>query len=318
MNQLNSLKQFSKIVVDSGDISNIEQYQPDDVTTNPSLILQLCKTNICHDILDEAIIYAKQKGGDYDYKISNAINKIAVQIGIQIIRRIPGYISTEVHAKYSFNMDECIIQAKKIIQMYEEEGVDRARVLIKLAATWESIQAAKELIKCNIKCNLTLLFSWAQAVACAEAKVFLISPFVGRVYDWYALHYPVNKYDVNSDHGVLSVKKIFNYYKRYGYKTIIMGASFRNIEQILALSGCDRLTISPVLLEQLKQNSGVVVRQLHLPMHIENISQSILSESEFRWKHNTDQMAVEQLSSGIRKFELDYQVLAKLVNQYLL
>ncbi|CAL4318877.1 Transaldolase A [Buchnera aphidicola (Eriosoma lanigerum)] len=318
MNQLESLKKFSKIVVDSGDIESIEQYKPEDVTTNPSLILKYWNLDIYHNILINSIEYAKKKGGNLKKKVHNAVNKIAVGIGSKILEKITGYVSTEVNAKYSFSIEDCIIEGKKLISMYEEEGVNRSRVLIKLAATWECIQAAKELEKLNIKCNLTLLFSFAQAKACAEANVFLISPFVGRIYDWYNLHYPLLQYDVNKDKGVLSVKKIFNYFKTYNYNTIIMGASFRNIQQILALSGCDQLTISPILLEELKNTIGKVDKQLHIPNEITIIKPKNLSKSEFLWEHNLDQMAVETLSSGIRQFGLDQDKLEKLIIPYLI
>ncbi|QCI20833.1 transaldolase [Buchnera aphidicola (Hyperomyzus lactucae)] len=311
MNQLQLLKTFSTIVADTSDIDSICKYKPEDATTNPSLILQAVKSSKNQKFVDQAITYAKKKGGLYKDKIINASDKILVDLGIEILKYIPGYISSEVDARLSFSKEECILKAKKLIDLYEEQGISRNRVLIKLAATWECIKASEELKKDNILCNLTLLFSFAQARACAESNVFLISPFVGRIYDWYVSQNLLSKSSTEKDPGVLSVCKIYDYYKKYNYKTIIMGASFRNIQQILHLSGCDRLTISPVLLKELESNTSIFKRQLNLP-DVFSIPTVVLSEEEFRWEHNQDPMAVQKLSEGIRVFGKDQLSLEKI------
>lgn len=312
MNQLESLKQFSTIVADSGDIKFIREYLPEDVTTNPSLIRQVINLPEYQFIVSSAISYAKKKGGTSSNQILNAVDKIAVSLGIEILKIISGRVSTEIDARLSFDTDLCINKSKKIIKMYEEEGIHRSRVLIKLAATWECICAAKELKKENIQSNLTLLFSFAQARACAEAGVFLISPFVGRIYDWYKHKLNKSSLLADKDPGVQSVSKIYSYYKKYDYKTIIMGASFRNIEQILALSGCDRLTISPELLKKLQLGQGSVVRKLN-PSVIKKRLGSCLTKNDFFWLHNEDVMAVEKLSEGIRQFGRDQIALEKMI-----
>ncbi|XBC40835.1 MAG: transaldolase [Buchnera aphidicola (Nurudea yanoniella)] len=313
MNQLESLKKYSKIVVDSGDIESIKDYFPEDTTTNPSLILKAIISPLYENIIDDAITYAKKIGGTYACQLLNAVDKVSVILGTKILKIISGRVSTEVDAHLSFNTDLCIERSKKIISMYEEEGISRSRILIKLASTWECIQAAKELKTFDINCNLTLLFSFAQARACAEAKVFLISPFVGRIYDWYKSKSLIQKYVANLDPGVISVKKIYRYYKTHGYKTIIMGASFRNIQQILELSGCDYLTISPVLLKELKINKGYVSRKLYNSDIIKDPVEP-LSKSDFYWLHNEEPMAVEKLSEGIRQFGKDQRKLEKMIH----
>ncbi|QCI25323.1 transaldolase [Buchnera aphidicola (Sitobion avenae)] len=314
MNQLNALKQFSIIVADTSDIESICKYKPEDATTNPSLILQAVSSSINQYFVDQAVEYAKKKGGLYKEKIINASDKILVDLGIEILKKIPGYVSSEVDARLSFSTEECILKARKLIHLYEEEGISRNRVLIKLAATWECIKAAEELKKDNILCNLTLLFSLAQARACAESNVFLISPFVGRIYDWYVSQNLLSKSFIGKDPGVISVCKIYEYYKKYDYKTIIMGASFRNIEQILYLSGCDRLTISPVLLKELESNTRKIERHLNPPSVI-SVAPLPLSEEEFRWEHNQDPMAVQKLSEGIRNFGKDQLSLEKIFSK---
>ncbi|XBC37747.1 MAG: transaldolase [Buchnera aphidicola (Meitanaphis microgallis)] len=313
MNQLESLKKYSKIVVDSGDMESIREYLPEDITTNPSLILKVITLPSYEYIVSKSICYAKRKGGTYKHQLTNAVDKISVMLGQEILNIISGKVSTEIDARLSFNTDLCIEKSKKIISMYEEEGISRSKILIKLAATWECIKAAEELKKFNINCNLTLLFSFAQARACAEARVFLISPFVGRIYDWYKSKLLIKEYLVDKDPGVNSVKKIYNYYKRHGYETIIMGASFRNVHQILALSGCDYLTVSPNLLQILKSNIGDIARQLHQPNVIDRSSISSLSKSDFLWLHNEEPMAVEKLSEGIRQFGQDQKSLERII-----
>ncbi|QIQ41704.1 MAG: transaldolase [Buchnera aphidicola (Microlophium carnosum)] len=314
MNQLNALKQFSTIVADTSDIESICKYTPEDATTNPSLILKAVSLSVNQIFIDQAIEYARKKGGLYKEQIINASDKILVDLGIAILNKIPGYVSSEVDARLSFSTEKCILKAKKIINLYEEQGIPRRRVLIKLAATWECIKAAEELKKDNILCNLTLLFSFAQARACAEANVFLISPFVGRIYDWYISQNLLSKSFSGKDPGVISVCKIYEYYKKHNYKTIIMGASFRNIQQILYLSGCDRLTISPVLLKELESNTGNIDRQLNPPSST-SLPPIKLSEEEFRWEHNQDPMAVQKLSEGIRIFGKDQLYLEEIFSK---
>ncbi|WP_343154332.1 transaldolase [Buchnera aphidicola] len=314
MNQLELLSTFTKIVADTSDIDAICKYKPEDATTNPSLILQAMNLKSNQKFLYKAIEYANKKGGSKEKRLINASDKILVDLGIEILKHIPGYISSEVDARLSFNQEKCILKAKKIIKMYEEEGVSRQRVLIKLAATWECIKAAEELKKDNILCNLTLLFSFAQARSCAESGVFLISPFIGRIYDWYVAQNLISNFSYNKDPGVMAVCKIYNFYKKHNYKTIIMGASFRNIQQILLLSGCDRLTISPLLLKELESNNTIFDRKLIPPTTF--IKPPIpLSEEEFRWEHNQDEMAVQKLSEGIRNFGKDQLFLEKIISK---
>ncbi|QCI23659.1 transaldolase [Buchnera aphidicola (Macrosiphoniella sanborni)] len=314
MNQLNVLKKFSTIVADTSDIESICKYKPEDATTNPSLILQAVKSDKNQIFIEKAIQYAKKKGGSYKDQIINASDKILVDLGIAILKKIPGYISSEVDARFSFNTEKCILKAHKLINLYEESGISRNRVLIKLASTWECIKAAEILMQDNILCNLTLLFSFAQARACAESNVFLISPFVGRIYDWYISQNLLSKSFTGKDPGVLSVCKIYEYYKKYNYKTIIMAASFRNIQQILYLSGCDKLTISPILLQELESYPGIIDKQLTLPDLVLSPPVS-LSEDEFRWEHNQDAMAVHKLSEGIRNFSKDQIDLERILSK---
>ncbi|MGL9769453.1 MAG: transaldolase [Sodalis sp. (in: enterobacteria)] len=312
MNQLESLKQFTTIVADSGDIESICHYTPQDATTNPSLILKAASLTAYQPLLEDALAYARKQGGTSETKIINASDKLAVNIGVEILKRVPGRVSTEVDARFSFNRGMCVAKAHKLVALYQEQGINKSRILIKLPSTWEGIKATEELEKEGINCNLTLLFSFAQARACAEAGVYLISPFVGRIYDWYNQRKPLYPYLVDKDPGVVSVRKIYNYYKQHRYQTIIMGASFRKVEQILALAGCDRLTISPVLLEELCKAAACIERKLS--PSIEAFHQPPpLSESEFRWEHNQDAMAVDQLAEGIRRFAVDQQSLEDLL-----
>ncbi|QCI20247.1 transaldolase [Buchnera aphidicola (Brachycaudus cardui)] len=314
MNQLNALKNFTTIVADTSDIKSICKYKPEDATTNPSLILQAVNASTNNHVIDQGVQYAKKKGGLYKDQVINASDKILVDLGIEILKHIPGYISSEVDARLSFSTEKCILKAKKLISLYEEQGISRSRVLIKLAATWECIKAAEELKKDNILCNLTLLFSFAQARVCAESGVFLISPFVGRIYDWYVSQKLISKSSIKKDPGVISVYKIYDFYKKYNYKTIIMGASFRNIEQILHLSGCDRLTISPILLQELESCNKKLERKLIPPTTF--LTPPIpLSQEEFRWEHNQDAMAVQKLSEGIRNFAKDQYSLEKIISK---
>ncbi|UDG80204.1 transaldolase [Candidatus Steffania adelgidicola] len=312
MNDLQNLKKFTTVVADSGDIESIRHYTPQDATTNPSLILKASTLVGYQSLLEDALSYARKQGGTQKTKIINASDKFCVNIGVEILKIVPGRISTEVDARLSFNRGMCVAKARKLVSLYQEQAIDKSRILIKLAATWEGIKAAEELEKEGIKCNLTLLFSFAQARACAESGVYLISPFVGRIYDWYHQRKPLDPYLVEEDPGVVSVRKIYTYYKQHRYHTVIMGASFRKVEQILALSGCDRLTISPYLLKELSKNNRHCDRKLSPDTGVFH-RPTPLSESEFRWEHNQDAMAVEKLAEGIRQFAIDQESLEKLL-----
>ncbi|KAJ9432274.1 MULTISPECIES: transaldolase [Enterobacterales] len=316
MNQLDALKQYTTVVADSGDIESIRHYHPEDATTNPSLILKAAGLDAYKHLIDDAIDYAKKQGGSKETQIINASDKVAINLGMEILKSVPGRVSTEVDARLSFDRGMCVTKAEKLVRLYEEYGIDRSRILIKLASTWEGIKAAEELEKNGIQCNLTLLFSFAQARACAEAGVFLISPFVGRIYDWYNSRKPIDPYVVDEDPGVKSVRRIYDYYKKHRYSTVIMGASFRKVEQIQALAGCDRLTISPNLLEELANSDAPLERKLE--PSTEGFHQpASLSEAEFRWEHNQDPMAVEKLSDGIRQFAIDQQKLEDVLSSRL-
>jgi transaldolase len=316
MSQLDELKKYTVVVADTGDIDSIKQFSPEDATTNPSLVLKAAQLPQYKYLIDEAINTAKAQGGDKETQLLNASDQVAVNIGAEILKYVPGRISTEVDARLSFDRGLCVAKARKLIRLYKEKGIDKSRILIKIAATWEGIQAAKELEQEGINCNLTLLFSFAQARACAEAKVFLISPFVGRIYDWYQAKQPITNYVADQDPGVISVRNIYHYYKQHRYETIVMGASFRNKEQILALAGCDRLTISPALLTELNQANETAERRLSPSTDVLN-PPSPMTEAEFRWQHNSDAMAVEKLAEGIRLFAADQQKLEDMLIQLL-
>ena len=305
MNQLEQLQQHTTLVADTGDIEAIRQYTPEDATTNPSLILKAVSLPHYQTQLGQARDYAKAEGGNSQSQLDNASDKLAVLIGQEILSIVPGRISTEVDARLSFDTQASIQRARKIIDLYEQDGIDRKRILIKLASTWESIQAAAQLEKEGINCNLTLLFSFAQAQACADAGVFLISPFVGRIFDWYKKSDGVDSYAPEQDPGVLSVQRIFNYYKTHGFDTVVMGASFRNCDQIRQLAGCDRLTISPVLMQELADTELPLAKILDEKNTITNDSKNRLDEPGFRWGHNSDPMATEKLAEGIRLFTAD-------------
>ncbi|MFT4608872.1 MAG: transaldolase [Chitinophagales bacterium] len=305
MNQLEQLQQFTTLVADTGDIEAIRQYTPEDATTNPSLILKAVSLPHYQPQLALARAYALSEGGDAQRQLDNASDKLAVLIGQEILGIVPGRISTEVDARLSFDTQTSIERARKIIGLYEQDGIDRKRILIKLASTWEGIQAAAQLEKEGINCNLTLLFSFAQAQACADAGVFLISPFVGRIYDWYKKADGVDSYPPEQDPGVLSVQRIFNYYKTHGFNTVVMGASFRNCDQIRQLAGCDRLTISPALMQELAGSELLLEKILDDKNMTSTDSKNRLEESDFRWGHNDDPMATEKLAEGIRLFTVD-------------
>ncbi|HDR1131042.1 TPA: transaldolase [Pasteurella multocida] len=306
--QLDSLRNMTVVVADTGDIEAIKKYQPEDATTNPSLILSASALPQYTSLIDEAIAYAKLKSNCSKQQLIDAEDKLAVNIGLEILKIVPGRISTEVDARLSYDTQATIEKAKKLIALYNEAGISNDRILIKIASTWQGIRAAEELEKQGINCNLTLLFSEAQARACAEAGVYLISPFVGRILDWYKANSDKKDYAPAEDPGVISVTKIYNYYKQHGYNTIVMGASFRNVGEITELAGCDRLTIAPALLKELQENSAPLERKLSYTGEVKAKPQP-LTEAEFYWAHNSDAMAVEKLADGIRKFAADQEKL---------
>ncbi|WP_249419468.1 transaldolase [Escherichia fergusonii] len=312
MSQLDELKRLTTVVADSGDIDAVARFKPQDATTNPSLILKAAAIPHYQPLIDNAIAFALQQGGSTQTQIMNASDKLAVNIGIELLNHVPGRVSTEVDARLSFDRGLCTAKARKLVRLYQQQGIDKSRILIKLAATWQGIRAAEDLEREGINCNLTLLFSFAQARACAEAGVYLISPFVGRIYDWYQQHQPQSSYEAESDPGVVSVRDIYRYYKAHRYPTVIMGASFRKIEQVLALAGCDRLTISPALLSELAAQHGKVVRKLSTDVPVEN-RPSPLSEAGFYWQHHQDAMAVDKLAEGIRLFAEDQEKLESML-----
>lgn len=312
MNTLEQLKQYTTVVADTGDFESIKKYHPQDATTNPSLILQASQTAKYKALIDDAVAYARKQKGDTNHKLRLGLKKVSVNFGLEILKIVPGRVSTEVDARLSFRIYDTISYAKGLIRLYEEAGISKERVLIKIAATWEGIKAAEILEKEGIHTNLTLLFSKVQAIACAEAHVTLISPFVGRILDWYKKERGVDHIAATEDPGVLSVKEIYNYYKRFHYTTEIMGASFRNKEEVLELTGCDLLTISPKLLDELENSTIKVTPKLSVEKASRlNIKQEHYNEMEFRWALNDDPMATEKLSEGIRRFSNDLRQLEK-------
>ena len=311
--QLDSLRQMTVVVADTGDIDAIKKYQPQDATTNPSLILSASALPQYAPLIDEAVAYAKAQSNDKAQQLIDAEDKLAVNIGLEILKIVPGRISTEVDARLSYNTQATVEKARKLIALYNAAGISNDRILIKIASTWQGIRAAETLEKEGINCNLTLLFSEAQARACAEAGVYLISPFVGRILDWYKANSDKKEYAPAEDPGVISVTKIYNYYKEYGYNTVVMGASFRNVGEITELAGCDRLTIAPALLKELQENSTALVRKLEYKGEVKAKPQP-LTEAEFYWQHNSDAMAVEKLAEGIRKFAVDQEKLETMLS----
>lgn len=311
--QLDSLRNMTVVVADTGDIDAIKKYQPQDATTNPSLILSASALPQYAPLIDEAIAYAKAQSADKAQQLIDAEDKLAVNIGLEILKIVPGRISTEVDARLSYDTQATVEKARKLIALYNAAGISNDRILIKIASTWQGIRAAEILEKEGINCNLTLLFSEAQARACAEAGVYLISPFVGRILDWYKANTDKKEYAPTEDPGVISVTKIYNYYKEYGYKTVVMGASFRNVGEIIELAGCDRLTIAPALLKELQENSTALVRKLGYKGEVKAKPQP-LTEAEFYWQHNSDAMAVEKLAEGIRKFAVDQEKLEAMLS----
>lgn len=311
MNKLQALKQMTTVVADTGDVDTISRFTPEDATTNPSLILNAARQPQYAALVDDAIAFGQRQGASREAKLDAAMDRLSVNFGEKITQIVPGYVSTEADACLSFDTEGTLRKAYRLLELYSEAGVDTSRILIKIAATWEGIQAARRLEREGIKCNLTLLFGFNQAVACAEAGVFLISPFVGRILDWYKAS-TGKDYTAAEDPGVLSVQRIYRYYKHHGYPTIVMGASFRNTGEIEMLAGCDRLTISPALLEKLEQDTQPLQRVL-APGQASEDARISLPESQFRWQLNEDAMASDKLSEGIRKFHADYLVLRALL-----
>jgi len=316
---LEQLKNFTTVVADTGDFEAIKKYKPTDATTNPSLILAASKMPQYQHLIDEAIQFGKKTGKTPAEQVEGAIDMLFVLFGREILNIVPGRVSTEVDARLSFDKEGSIAKARKFIALYEELGVPKDRILIKLGSTWEGIQAAKVLEEQHgIHCNLTLLFSFAQAVACAEAGVTLISPFVGRILDWYVANTGTKSFEPTEDPGVKSVTQIYNYYKRHGYKTVVMGASFRNSGEIKALAGCDLLTISPGLLEELDSSQDTISEALNEGSAKKlELTKVELDEKTFRWLLNEDQMATEKLSDGIRKFAADSVKLEEMLKEKL-
>ncbi len=314
--QLEQLKKMTTVVADTGDIEAITKFQPQDATTNPSLVLKAAALANYQQLLVDSVNWAKGQSDNAQQQLVDAADKLSVLIGLEILKIIPGRISTEVDARLSFDTQGSIAKAHKLISMYNEAGISNERILIKLASTWEGIKAAEQLEQEGINCNLTLLFSFAQAKACAEAGVYLISPFVGRILDWYKKDTGRTDYTSAEDPGVVSVTSIYNFYKAQGYNTVVMGASFRNIGEILELAGCDRLTISPQLMDKLASSTETIVQKLTAssakPENVET-----LTESEFRWAMNQDAMATEKLAEGIRNFTIDQVKLEQQLSEML-
>ena len=305
--QLDSLRKHSLVVADSGDIEAVARWKPQDATTNPSLLLASAADPRYRRLIDEAIEQSKNE-------TALAMDWMFVLFGREILKHVAGRVSTEVDARLSFHAEQSMERARRLIALYEKAGVRRERVLIKLAATWEGIRAASRLEREGIHCNLTLLFSFAQAAACADAGVTLISPFVGRIYDWHRQARKVDDIPPEEDPGVLSVTRIYSYYKKHGYATQVMGASFRNTGQILALAGCDLLTIAPDLLEKLAKTEGAVPRKLSPETAARSDMPKVkLDETAFRWLLNEDPMATDKLAEGIRRFDADARKLEKLI-----
>ena len=318
MNLLEQLKTYTKVVADTGDFDSMMAYKPVDATTNPSLIYAASMDKKYSPLIDDAIQYAKGVSNDKAVQLKHAMDKLAVNFGLKILEIVPGRVSTEVDARLSFDTEASITKAHELIQLYEANGISRERILIKVASTWEGINAAEMLENEGIHCNLTLLFSFAQAVRCAEANVTLISPFVGRILDWYKKDRGVSDIPAAVDPGVKSVKEIYSYYKKFGYNTIVMGASFRNVGEIIELVGCDALTISPSLLKELENTDGVLEKKLDAAKSkLLDINPVKMDEKIFRWMMNEDAMATEKLAEGIRKFTEDLIKLEKHIAELL-
>ena len=318
ISQLESLKKFSSVVADTGDIDSIQKFSPDDCTTNPSLIFKAVQSNKYKKLFDEVLANSKsRKFNQLHDQVDYIADQLAIAFGIELTKIVPGYVSTEVDSDLSFNTEATVEKAKQIINSYEQSGVPRNRILIKIAGTWEGIQAVKKLEAEGISCNCTLIFSLTQAVACAEAGAFLISPFVGRILDWFKAN-SSKDYDATNDPGVESVEKIYNYFKKYNYNTIVMAASFRNKEEIINLAGCDKLTISPSLLEELNKSEGDLDQKLSQNQSSQIVINRInVNESSFRWHLNENQMASFKLAEGIRLFNKDLLKLKETIREQL-
>ena len=317
MNQLDQLKQWTKVVADTGDFQSMDEYKPQDATTNPSLILAASNDAKYRYLIDQAVSDTKDSGLSGAAMVEATIDRVLILFGNEILKIVPGRVSTEVDARLSFDCDATVKKARELVRIYEETGTDRSRVLIKIASTWEGIKAAEILQKENINCNLTLMFSLAQAVACAQAGIKLVSPFVGRIYDWFKAKNNT-EYTGADDPGVQSVTEIYHYYKKFGHETEVMGASFRNTSQIVELAGCDLLTISPKLLEQLQNDESSVEQKLDAAASKSmDIAQIDCDEKTFRWMMNEDAMATEKTAEGIRKFSVDIVKLEDLIKSAL-
>ncbi len=305
MSLLDSLKRYTTVVADTGDIDAIAEYRPQDATTNPSLLLKAAQQPEYRSLVGSALRAATRMSANEVDRIEAFMDNLSVAFGGEILKIVPGRVSTEVDARLSFDTEGSLAKARHLIALYEKSGYSRERILIKLGSTWEGIRAAEQLEREGVHCNLTLLFSFAQGVACAEAGVTLISPFVGRIYDWYKKARGA-EIAADADPGVASVTRIYNYFKKHGYKTHVMGASFRKVDQIVRLAGCDLLTISPDLLEELQNTDGEITPRLTSESaRTSGESRIHLDEKTYRWMHNEDQMAVEKLSEGIRRFNED-------------
>jgi transaldolase len=318
MNLLEQLKTQTKVVADSGDIESIKKFKPVDATTNPSLIFSAAQDAKYVRLIDDAIGYAKQNSSKKDVQLMIALDKLIVGFGIEILKIVPGRVSTEVDARLSFDIEGSVMKARELISLYKEAGIGHERILIKLASTWEGIKAAEILTKENIHCNMTLLFSMPQAIASAEIGVQLVSPFVGRILDWYKKNQSTQQLSPAEEQGVILVKNIYNYYKKFGYKTEIMGASFRSTGEIIQLAGCDLLTIAPNLLNELERTQGTLEIKLNPEAAKQaKIEKMSLDEKKFRWLLNEDAMATEKLAEGIRKFTEDILKLETILKQKL-
>lgn len=313
---LKQLREMTTVVADTGEIEAIKKFRPVDATTNPSLLLKAAQIPEYKTYLEQAVAFAKQESNDPEQQLEDAADQLAVLIGKEINALIPGRISTEVDARLSFDTEKTVAKALRLIDLYEKAGISKDRVLIKIASTWEGIKAAEQLEKQGINCNLTLLFSFAQARACAEAGVYLISPFVGRILDWFKANGEQQTFTGEEDPGVISVRNIYQYYKEHGYSTVVMGASFRNTDEIMALAGCDRLTIAPALLEELDNIEQNLPKVLSFEGEIKARPEP-MTEAQFRWDHNEDPMATQKLAEGISNFAKDQVKLEKLLTDLL-